>query len=778
MDVAIKKSAKLITQHSITVKPKRKADKDYSPKDELFFAKPEYCNWVDDAYLLLGKAHFYHHDYDIGLKSLLMIVNRFKNEEIKYEANLWIARTNIQKEKYKDAEEYINLVSKDKKHPKKLNKEINLIFADCYLKQKKYADAIKPLESALKLTKKKKEKARLNFILAQIYQKVNEFKKASEKYTEVIKLNPPYEMVFNAQINRAVSFDVGYKNGNELKMQLQKMLKDDKNIDFQDQIYYALASISMKENKKDEALEFFKKSVSTSISNTNQKAVSYLALADIYFAKPDYQLAGIYYDSTISYLDKKYTSYAEISVRAKSLSMLITNLNTIQLQDSVQKLALLSEIERNIVIDEQIQKHIDQENRKKNDQNPNYDPLNLNQTTENLTANSGKWYFYNPTLISFGKTEFLKKWGDRKIEDNWRRKNKAIVIEEQNNNEDNDKNNSQKNVLTDKSKREYYLKNIPLTDSALSISTQKIQEAYFNIGEIYSTKLNDPDEAIKNYENLNAKYPSHPLMLESFFQLYQLCSKIGRNSRAEYYKSEIIAKFPDSKYAKMFSNPNYLADLTKQQDIVENLYRETYSAYSIKDYAKLDENITNVEKNYKDNVLYPNFLLIKAIVIGEKGNQSEMKIILEQIIEKFPSNDIVNYCKDLIKVIESGTLNPNLYVFNSTSPHIYAILLAKGSDVNQAKFNLSSFNAEYSNKIEYIVINETFDPMHEIIFVKSFLTSTEAKIYFQKLNEKYIHSNLPANSYSHFVISQENYDKFAKDKQLDKYQKFFNENYK
>ena len=34
-------------------------------------------------------------------------------------------------------------------------------------------------------------------------------------------------------------------------------------------------------------------------------------------------------------------------------------------------------------------------------------------------TSGGKWYFYNPATLSFGFSEFQKKWGKRKLEDDW-----------------------------------------------------------------------------------------------------------------------------------------------------------------------------------------------------------------------------------------------------------------------------------------------------------------------------------------------------------------------
>ncbi len=775
MDVAIKKAAKLITQHSITVKPKRNDDKDLTSKAEKFYNKPEYCDWVDDAYLLMGKSHFYKHDYEIGMKSMLLIVNRFKHEEIKYDAYLWLARTNIQLGKFRDAEDYLALVEKDKKHPKHLDKEMYLIYADFFCKQKKYQEAIKPIDKALKLSKRKKEIARLKFILAQIYQKQGSFRKASDLFTEIIKMNPPYEMVFNAQISRAISFDVGSRNGTEMKNQLQKMLKDEKNFDFQDQIYYALGNIAFKEKKVEDALNFYKLSARTSISNQNQKAISYLSIADIYFAKPDYQLAGAYYDSTMTNLDKSFSSYKEVALKTKSLSQLIGNLKIVQYEDSLQKVAKMPEAQRNSLVEAMIQKMVDDELKAKA-QEQNYDPYNPDNPMNNPEINAGKWYFYNPTLITFGHTEFLKKFGERKLEDNWRRKNKAVVADYQD--EEGTKKDS-KNKKDDKTKKEYYLKNLPLNDSSLTASNLKIQEAMFKIGETYATKMKDYEEAIKSYEALNERFPTHPLLLESYYQLYLLCLKVERQARADYYKQEILTKFPNSRYAKLFTNPNYVNELKEIQKKAEVLYAETYNAYKQKSYEQVYANYELAMKDYPQNELSPKFIYIRAISSGEKGNQEEMKNMLKTIVNDYSGSDVVESAKDIIAVVESGKYSTNLYTLNISSPHYYVIVIKTSKiDINQIKFILTSFNAEFSNQKDFTVIDEVLEQDYQIITVKVLADKEQAQIYYNALQAKNVFKDYNIQDYSQFVISSENHTSFLKNKEIERYMKFYNANYK
>ena len=355
MDRAIEKSSKVIKKHSITAKPKRKKGK-LTESEKEFYAKKEFNNWVDDSYLMMGKSFVFKEDYLSARTNFNFIVSQFPNEPIKYDALIWLARIDLLEKKYKSALENLERLDGEKDLPKKLEKDLATTYADYYIKKEKYKDAIPWLVNAIDKERKKKYRVRYKYILAQIYQQQDDFKKASEMYRQVIKMNPPYEMAFNAKINRATSYDNNSGRGKEITKQLQKMLKDDKNIEFQDQIYYAIGNIALKDGDKPEAIKNFKLSAETSVSNNTQKALSFLNLGRLYFERPDYPNSQAYYDSCMSFLPKDYPGYEKLSAKTVILNELITNLNEVRNQDSLQRIAAMSPSERNKLIDKIIQK--------------------------------------------------------------------------------------------------------------------------------------------------------------------------------------------------------------------------------------------------------------------------------------------------------------------------------------------------------------------------------------------------------------------------------------
>ena len=245
-------------------------------------------------------------------------------------------------------------------------------------------------------------------------------------------------MAFQAKINRARAFDLESGDINLIREELKKMLTDDKNLDFQDIIYFGLAELSMREDKPNEAIPQYQLSVSKSVTNDAQKAVSSLAVASLFYERKNYRMAKAYYDTTIVFLAENHPSYSAAFKKQTTLSRLIENLDIISHQDSIQKIALMPENERNAFIDQIIRKlEEDERMQQQLEAQNNSESLFLNGQNGRLNSGNaynqnqqnqaGKWYFYNSTTLSFGYSEFIRKWGKRKVEDHWRRANKSSI---------------------------------------------------------------------------------------------------------------------------------------------------------------------------------------------------------------------------------------------------------------------------------------------------------------------------------------------------------------
>jgi len=808
MNRALEKGAKCIRKHSITVKPARKEGKNRKQKDEDFYSKKEYVKWVDDAYLIIGKANFIKHDFYPAIETFNYIIKEYSDNLIKYDAYIWLARTYTEMGKFDKAQEFLNTLESEKaKLPETVFGPMAVTQADVLIRQNKLEDAIPSLEKAIEFTTGKKEKMRYLYILAQLYQETGDKKKAYTAYGQVIEMNPDYQMTFNARINRASIFNSNTGDSKQLQKELFKMLKDEKNEDYRDQIYYALGNIAYNETRDEEAIDFYKLSTLTSTENTNQKAVSFLAIADIYFEVPDYVDAQAYYDSAVALLTPDYPNYSALKNKSTNLNELVENIKTIEFEDSVQRIAKMSETDRNNFIDHLIQKVIEQEQIEKEQQAQQQQDLMFIQQQNQQTSNakSGQWYFYNPSMLSMGQSEFKKKWGDRKLEDNWRRKNKSEATWDQASSEDTkSKTDSAKTILSNKS-RDYYLVNLPLSDSLQTMSNKNIEEAYYNIATLYKEKFDDFELSINEFMELLKRFPDTDFKLASYYSLYKIYTLNKDFKNAEIYKQKITKEFPNSDNAKILNNPDYFKELQAIDNQVNFMYSATYKYFLNDNCNEVLNNYHFVDTAYPNSTLLPKFALLSTLCSGKSTDTLTFKKNLQEFIAKYPDSEEKGYACDVLAALDRkprevqlaeekkepefgselagatpiDSIDISMYNKNFDLPHYYIVVVSNDkANANQVKFNLTNFNLDYFSFLEFDVSSILLSANYTLLVVKQFKNQKMADNYFKSVHiAGEVFEKIDKDGYRDFIITGDNFTKFYDDKNLLRYQKFFDINY-
>jgi tetratricopeptide (TPR) repeat protein len=819
MDKAVQKSAKGIKIHSITKKPEKKAGGELSKREREFYAKKEFNNWVDDCYLLMGKAYFIKRDYTQARQNFEYLIRQFPELESRHHANLFLVRTFTESGNFKSAKETLDFIEGQKDLPKNMDGYFSAVYADYYIKQKQYEDAIPKLLRAIKNTKRKKDRVRYTYILAQIYEHQENLSKASEMYAEVAKKNSSYDMEFNAKINMAKCFVDQGKSTKDIRKTLKKMLRDDKNIDYLDQVYYAIAEIDYRQGLKESAVNNYKLSSESSISNDYQKALSCMRLGEIYFARNDYSNAQIYYDSCMAFLPVTYDKYPEVRTTSTHLNELVSFTSVVEFEDSVQKLANMSDKDRNKIIDDIIAELVEQERiQRELEQQENVNAMLFDQQRGNSMNNvnapsGGAWYFYNPSQLSFGKNEFVKKWGNRKSEDHWRRKNKAVA-DFGDTNSDVATNDSAagagKPRLSNTKDRAYYLQDIPLTDSAMTDSHERIIEALFNVGRIYKERFTDYERAIAAYEDLNKRYPDNEYLLLSYYNLYLLNKLTGNEAQVEKYKNLVIQKFPDTNYARLLQNPNYVAELEQKRRQDEQFYIETYDNYMDAKYAKVNADASTFIQNNPDNDLIPNFEFLKVLCIGRSAEQNQFKNALVGFMQAYPNHELAGAAQNILEYYGTGdiqaliadlqarpetnsqatsnvtdtannntTVTAEAFVFDELAEHYYVLMVKSAEvDIKRLSFEIRNFNIFNFSMRTFNVLNAPYDSNYELVSVRSFKNQRQSVNYSKMIgNSEDVFSKVKNSQYSVFVISADNFVKLQKQKNITEYLRFYQEKY-
>ena len=799
MDKSIKKSSLVIHRHS------------------MVFFKKEVNPWIGKSYLMIGKANFYKQSYLGAKQTFEFIISHYKNEPVKHEATLWLAHTYNQTRQFQKAEPQLAIVNDkiEKSHkkihlidkiispfvksdiPLEVYKELPLVYAEYYLKQENYKPAIEHLKKGIEINRRKKVRSRLTFILAQIYQRNGELRKATRFYQKVLKLNPQYEMAFNCKMNLAKCYDASSADGKNIKKTLLKMLKDIKNKDYLDQIYFALAEISLKEKNVTEAVKYLKLSSANSKTNNNQKSITYLKIADIYYSMFDYVHSQPYYDSTMTVLPEDYPDYSKVQDKKTTLDNLVKNLNTVHLEDSLLVLANMSDKERNAAIDKLIRNYVKKEEEKKQEEinkkiNQTYYGSNQSPQT---AGNSNSWYFYNSNSISFGIIDFVKKWGNRPLEDNWFLSNKKQVafanIEES----------KEDSVETDTAKtttkafnpkdRKSYLNNIPLTAEKKKASNQRIEDALYNLGFIWDEGLKEYQKSVDSFEDLLKRYPETKYQLSSYYQLYKTYGdELHNSTKSDYYKNILLTKYPDSDYAMMIKDPNYVANSKVAKNEAASLYSDTYQAYLDAQYNTVLDNSNKALLAYKGNDLLPRFDLLKAFTIGKTSDIKAFTGALNEIVTKYPNNRVKKEAQNVLNYIANKDKKPEnnadvtekkAYTFaaDSEAIHFYVMIVdLKDINIKDIKNAISDFDKQEFSLENLNISSSILGTDKQVITVSNFDGKETGMRYLNAIKDnKDVVSAMKQIKCEQYIISVDNYTALFKTKDLQKYSKFFEEKY-
>lgn len=768
MDRAIKKSASAIAKHSIQIKGK------------------EYNKTIDECYLLIGKSYLYKRDFIKAIEAFRFTAKQFEGLYAAYQAKVFLARAYVMNKDFASAELIFDQIVSDETFPNSLNKELSLAFADFYLQQGQIDLTIEELRSALEESKKKQEKIRLSYILAQLYYGQENYSQATYYYTSVIKKGPNYDFEFNAKINLARSFDVSNSNNDEIEAELGKMIKDKKNKEYLDVIYFGLAELKARQNLIEQAIPLYRLSVQKSVDNDSQKALSSLTLARIYYDDQMYRPSQAYYDTAVAFMEKNNKQYAQATKRKNTLTDLIQNLNVISHQDSLQKVAAMTESQRFSLIDKIINEIKQAELEQKLEQQSNKNEstfLNGNRSNNRFNqvgqSRGGVWYFDNPATLSFGFSEFKRRWGKRKLEDNWRRSNKKSFGLEDEEVE------LEPEEVFDPTSRESYLANLPLTIEQIKASNLSIIEAYYSAGVIYKEGLEDNPKSLLMFEELNRRFPKNQNQAKVLYFLYRLNLQLNNSQKAENYKDQLLDLFPQSEYAKIISDSNYLKNLSQSKTTIDVLYENAHSKYIKGQFDLAAKDCLLANKNHKGNLLSPRFDLLYALCVGRLNDKQKMVLLLAKVVENYPGHEVAQSAQQLLDYLndeqkqdkETDSPESNKYTKQIQAPH-YFILIFKEFDLNQsiAKATLSDYHSQFYSLESLNVSALLLDSQTNMVTVREFENAKKAMDYYLAFQSGDARGPFGDN-YQSFIISQANFPLFYKDKDVEEYLKVFKEFY-
>ena len=793
IDTAIKKCTKVITDHSMpsNERPARK--------------KEEHNRWIDENWTTIGIASYFRRDYEGAMKSFKFVRKFYKNDPSLFIGELWMAKTHIaqgdltkakfnldnldqaikeednrkkaksKKSKSKKSEKS----KKDKiaKFPKGIRFELEKTKAALAYQTGDKEQTIKYLEESLNFGKKKEE-VRVHFILGQLYEDAGNNSEAQIHYDKVLKGSPKFEMAFNARLKKAF-----LGSGEKTQKELAKMLKDAKNAEYKDQIYYALAGIELKEGTEVKAKEYLHKSAFYSVSNSRQKGMAYEKLAGMSFATKDYVPAQKYYDSCAAVIEDTYPNAEAIRNKARNLADLVVAVETAKYEDSMQMIAGLSEKDREKFLKDIIKKIEEDEKRRKERDAERLRELQENENLFLQTGKGGTWYWNNAKTRGEGLDDFKKLWGDRENEDNWRRSEKVIEANfvEIDGEEIVD---TLEVADIDTLNVDYLISQLPMTDSAIALSNKRLLEAHYNAGIIYKEQLKEPGIATEEFKQVINKNIENKHNLLSAFQLYKIF-ETSNVSEANRYKEYILKNYPNSDYANYLIDPNYFLKKKERDALAEQEYVTVLERYGRGLYYPVLTKANIVINNERNNVYRAKYMLLKAMAKGQlTEDKNQLLPVLDSLVTEYPGTDEAIRGQEMIDIIKNGYSENIEADFGSKYPFIYneradskvLVFLEKNQSSNLAKSKVVDFQREFFSRLSLKVSSKIYTSDESVILITGFKDESEANEYIRvyKKTRKYL---LDLQNAKIFIITSDNLKILFQKQNLEEYENYYDEYY-
>lgn len=678
-DRAIEKSQKAIKLHSIKKRPQWTKNRRKTEKDIEWLNRKEYNPFLWKAWMLMGRSQFMKGSFDEAASTFAYMSRLYSTQPAIYgRARAWLAKCYIEEGWIYDAEDVITKIKRDSLHWRAV-KEWDYTYADYYIHTKRYAEAIPYLRKVIKHEMRRKQRAREWYLMGQLEAALGHKENAYKAYKRVIRLNPPYELEFNARI--AMTEVMAGTQSKKMIRRLKRMAASDNNKDYLDQVYYAIGNIYMLQKDTANAIAAYEKGNKKSTRNGIEKGVLLLTLGNIYWDKEDYSNAGRCYGEAIGLLDKERDDYEQLSERSKVLDELVPYTDAIHLQDSLQTLAKMPEAERNKAIDRVIEALKKKEKEERDaqaelnaqqqmaQQGGMNNMNNANNMMNNTTDKSGKWYFYNPTAVSQGKATFQKMWGRRENVDDWQRVNKTVVSLNDNPAEMTDEMrdsiaaaeaaaDSLENVMdsaqNNPHKREYYLKQIPFTEEQVAESNKIIEDGLFHSGIIFKDKLDNLPLSEKNLRRLTDNYPEFENMDEAYYHLYLLYSRRQDKAQANVYLEKLKQNYPESQWTVLLSDPYFEENAKFGEHIEDSLYAATYNAFKAGRYNEVSTNTALSAQRFPLGANRDKFIFIGGLSKLNSGDSNGCLTDMEEVVSKYPQSGVSPMAGMIINGVKAG----------------------------------------------------------------------------------------------------------------------------
>ncbi|MEJ0034045.1 MAG: hypothetical protein WDO15_28600 [Bacteroidota bacterium] len=753
--------------------------------------------WVYENYILVGRARMYDCQFVDAIQTFKYVNTKSNSADLRHQALIYLVRTFTEHEEYEKAEEAFLFLEKEKLN--RVNAK-NLFLEKAYYYQVRddYDKMVRNLTKADSLLTKADRKARIYFIIGQVYQQLGFGAEAYNYYRKVLSANPEYEIDFYARLNMAqVARLDNRRDVKTIRKQFQKLLDDAKNAEFRDKIYYELGEFERKQDHLPEAIDNYKLAAHAG-KNKRIQGMAYLRTGQLYFdSLKRYDQAKLYYDSAVQSLPKEFDNYAQIKIRQEVLGDFAKFNETIRWQDSLLMMAALDTATLRKSLDSTLTQRALKSLVKKKRRflgsggggGGGGGGGTLNVAEDNATGN---WYFDNPSAIATGQTEFQRIWGNITLEDNWRRSNKTAslpnapgetVAENATNAPGDNTKEAAKAVDPKIAEINKVIAQLPTTDEQKKEALGKIEEAYFGLGDLYFIKLNEKPNAAVSYMKLIERFPSSEHTPEVLYKLY-LIEKEKADGDPDKYSKQLTTNYPNSTFTKVLLNPDYLKETSVAMEKQKLIYKDAYEDYRAGNLRDAQDK-TATALTLGETGFTAQLELLQILIMGKTEDVTKYQYELDVFMKKYPDGPMNTYAKTLLDAsktfLQKVEKAKGIRFANEPDMiHYYVIVYPIANKITEKiTSEIEQYNTTVLRDKKLETSNLVFNEDLTLTMVTELKDKTAALEYFDKLNGWLAQRpSFASYKFDIFVITKENFQIFYRTKALDEYLTFYDRNYK
>jgi len=614
-------------------------------KHSMLIARQERNSQIDNAYLLLGKARYYSKRFVPALEAFNFVILNYPKADLINETKIWQAKTLVRLQNEEQAIDNLKYLLKDEDLSSNIKEEAHTAIAMAYVKMDSLQQVTNHLNKAVLTYNNKEQTARNLFILGQIYREKKLVDSSNIAFQKLIDFKKsPFKYKIHAHIEKAKNVATKEEAIHTVAV-FHKLLKDRDNRPYLDELYYQLGIIE-EETNKENAIDYFKKSLQSSKENNLQKELTYQAVGDLYFDKAEFITAGAYFDSILKITKQENSKrIRRLTRKRNNLNEVIFYENIAKTNDSILVISAMNEEERAAFFTAHIEKLKENEELNKQTINTGSSFYNSDKSN-NKNSSTGKWYFYNIQAVGFGSQEFQRIWGNRPLEDGWRLSDKTVL-----NLEKDIVQNTTDVSVSEKFELSYYLDKVISDKAKLGNLISERNEAYFKLGVIYKEQFKEEQLAIVKLEKLLTFKPVSSIELPAKYHLYKIYAN-QNNGKAASLKNDIVTNYPTSNYAKIILNPNEV--LTNDSELTpEDEYALVFYEYKEELFEGVIEKATLAIRKYEGGKIIPKFELLKAYAIGKKEGLVAFKEALEFVAMNYPNTEEGKKALEVIDTIKT-----------------------------------------------------------------------------------------------------------------------------